>query len=141
MLSASFIYEGPRRFSAWTQRQTATGRKLLPYSALRSDIIAQKAVTMGASPQAHDPPLFLLAGRRRAVVPVPEVQRIHGQRAGADGREPYPARPRQFDPQATLSHISYHHTLAAPVQVKPEAGIFLEFAPIARDYAKPITEP
>src|SRR6185436_19312409 len=47
---------------------------------------------------------------------------------------------RAHDPAATLAHISYSHTLAAPVRVKPEPGIFLEFAPIARVYAHPITE-
>lgn len=47
---------------------------------------------------------------------------------------------KQHDRRATLSHISYHQTLAAPVQVKPEAGMFLEFAPIARDYGKSITD-
>lgn len=45
---------------------------------------------------------------------------------------------RRFDPRATVSHISYHTTLAAPKQVKPEAGIFLEFAPYSRNLAKPI---
>lgn len=46
---------------------------------------------------------------------------------------------REVNTQAQLSHISYHRTLAAPVRVKPEPGIFLEFAPIARDYTRPIT--
>ena len=47
---------------------------------------------------------------------------------------------RRHDARATLSHISYAHTLLAPQQVKPESGVFLEFAPIDRDYTKPITD-
>jgi hypothetical protein len=47
---------------------------------------------------------------------------------------------KHVDPQATLSHISYHHTLAAPTAVKPEAGMFLEFAPILRDYTKSLAD-
>lgn len=47
---------------------------------------------------------------------------------------------RHVDPGATLSHISYSHTLAAPSRVKPEPGIFLEFAPILRDLGKPIAD-
>lgn len=47
---------------------------------------------------------------------------------------------RNRDPQATLAHISYHHTLAAPARVKPEPGVFLEFAPICRDYTKSIAD-
>lgn len=47
---------------------------------------------------------------------------------------------RAHDAGATLAHLAYHHTLAAPAKVQPEAGIFLEFAPIARDYARSIGE-
>jgi hypothetical protein len=47
---------------------------------------------------------------------------------------------KHVDPEATLSHISYHHTLAAPTAVKPETGMFLEFAPILRDYSKSLAD-
>jgi hypothetical protein len=47
---------------------------------------------------------------------------------------------RAHDSRATLAHISYHHTLAAPVKVKPEPGVFLEFAPIERRYTHSIAE-
>ena len=45
---------------------------------------------------------------------------------------------KHIDPNATLSHISYSATLAAPTQVNPEPGMFLEFAPIQRDFSKSI---
>ena len=35
---------------------------------------------------------------------------------------------------ATLAHLAYANTLAAPRRVKPEPGVFLEFAPIHRRY-------
>jgi hypothetical protein len=41
---------------------------------------------------------------------------------------------QHVDPKAELSHISYSHTLPPPKQVQPDEGIFLEFAPILRDY-------
>ena len=44
---------------------------------------------------------------------------------------------REYDPRAKLAHLSYHHTLPVPTQVKPAANIFLEFAPITRDYKTP----
>ncbi len=47
---------------------------------------------------------------------------------------------KHVDPRATLSHISYSHTLAAPSRVQPEPGVFLEFAPILRDLGKPISD-
>lgn len=43
------------------------------------------------------------------------------------------------DPSATLAHLAYHNTLKAPVKIKPAEGVFLEFAPISRDYSKPLS--
>jgi hypothetical protein len=45
---------------------------------------------------------------------------------------------RTFDPQALLAHLAYHNTLPAPRQVKPEEGVFLEFAPIQRSWDIPL---
>lgn len=46
----------------------------------------------------------------------------------------------QVDPDASLAHLAYVNTLDAPVKVKPEDGIFLEFAPIHRTWDKPLTD-
>ena len=46
---------------------------------------------------------------------------------------------RKVDSRATLAHLAYARTMAAPVQVKPESGIFLEFAPIGRTWSEPIS--
>jgi hypothetical protein len=47
---------------------------------------------------------------------------------------------KHHDPEASLCHIAYGPTLAPPHQVKPEPGIFLEFAPISRSYDRPLAE-
>jgi hypothetical protein len=39
---------------------------------------------------------------------------------------------RAVDPVATLAHLAYLRTMAPPTQIRPQAGIFLEFAPIER---------
>jgi hypothetical protein len=44
---------------------------------------------------------------------------------------------RGIDPRATLAHLAYTNTLSPPKQVKPEPGIFLEYAPIQRRYDIP----
>jgi len=46
---------------------------------------------------------------------------------------------REYDPKATLAHLAYNQTMPAPVKVKPADGIFLEFAPINRDYTLPVS--
>jgi hypothetical protein len=44
---------------------------------------------------------------------------------------------RTIDPGASLAHLAYTNTLAPPKQVKPEPGVFLEYAPIRRRYDTP----
>lgn len=44
---------------------------------------------------------------------------------------------RATDPRAQVAHLAYHDTLAPPKQVRPEHGVFLEFAPIGRRYDVP----
>jgi hypothetical protein len=45
---------------------------------------------------------------------------------------------KKYDPKATVAHLAYVETVLPPKKVKPLPGIFLEFAPIQRDYAKPL---
>ena len=42
---------------------------------------------------------------------------------------------RRVDPEATQSFLAYQATIAAPTCVRPDSGIFLEYAPIDRDSA------
>ncbi|HUQ65529.1 MAG TPA: DUF4838 domain-containing protein [Flavitalea sp.] len=41
---------------------------------------------------------------------------------------------------SSLAHLAYLNTLSAPVKIQPEDGIFLEFAPINRSWAKPLRD-
>ena len=47
---------------------------------------------------------------------------------------------RELDPRATLAHLAYANTYPPPTQVKPADGIFLEFAPIHRNYDVPFSK-
>ena len=47
---------------------------------------------------------------------------------------------RKVDPEAMLAHLAYHNTMEPPVKVKPEEGIFLEFAPIDREWDRPLAD-
>ncbi len=44
---------------------------------------------------------------------------------------------RGIDPKASLAHLAYANTLSPPSGVKPEPGVFLEYAPIKRRYDIP----
>lgn len=47
---------------------------------------------------------------------------------------------KTIDPEAMLAHLAYENTLEAPKKIKPEPGVFLEFAPIWRTWSKPLTD-
>ena len=44
---------------------------------------------------------------------------------------------RELDRRTTLAHLAYINTLPPPTQIKPEPGIFVEFAPYRRRYDMP----
>ena len=47
---------------------------------------------------------------------------------------------RQVDERASLAHLAYANTYRPPTQVKPQPGVFLEFAPIHRRYDVPFRD-
>jgi Domain of unknown function (DUF4838) len=47
---------------------------------------------------------------------------------------------REQDDKALLAHLAYSRTLTPPKQVKPEKGVFLEYAPINRRYDIPYSQ-
>src|SRR5262245_4237461 len=47
---------------------------------------------------------------------------------------------RRDDPRAQLSHLAYAGTIKSPQKVKPEPGMFLEYAPIQRRYDVPYAQ-
>ncbi len=49
-------------------------------------------------------------------------------------------RLRKDDPEATLAYLAYFECIEPPTKVRPEAGIFLEYAPFERDFHKPLKE-
>jgi hypothetical protein len=44
---------------------------------------------------------------------------------------------RHLDPGAQLAHLAYANTLQPPEKVRPDPGVFLEYAPISRRYDMP----
>ena len=49
-------------------------------------------------------------------------------------------RLREKDPEAKLAYLGYYACMEVPKQVKPKAGIFLEYAPIDRKFDRPVSQ-
>lgn len=49
-------------------------------------------------------------------------------------------RLRRDDPLASLSYLAYFECIQPPTVIRPEDGIFLEYAPFERDFHRPLRE-
>jgi len=67
-------------------------------------------------------------------VPLPAVSRVVALRAGVGDENQICQALRTLDPQARVAHLAYTNTITPPQKIKPDSGIFLEFAPIYRRY-------
>jgi hypothetical protein len=47
---------------------------------------------------------------------------------------------RRIDPKGKLAYLAYHDTLNPPVTVRPNEGIYLEYAPMDRDHHRPLAD-
>lgn len=47
---------------------------------------------------------------------------------------------KKIDPKAQLAHLAYDKTTPPPLLVKPEEGVFLEFAPFYRRWDRPLSD-
>lgn len=48
---------------------------------------------------------------------------------------------RRVNPRAVQCYLAYIDVIAPPERVRPDEGIFLEYAPICRDSARPLSDP
>lgn len=141
LLSRELYYKDPTLFRIDENSHRNVDSNCNPFSAIALDIIAEQAVRYAKilKPTTHryfywpdDGAKWDYSSEGKAMSASDQALLVENHIVKALRRE--------VDPQAQLSHISYHRTLAAPRQVRPAEGIFLEFAPIARDYTAPITE-
>jgi len=141
LLSRELYYKDPTLFRMDDRGRRNPDANCCPHSAAALDIIAAKAVGWAK--------VFAPTTRRFFYWPDDGAQWCRcekcrdfsaSEQALLVENRILTALRREVHPQAQLSHISYHRTLEAPRRVKPEPGIFLEFAPIARDYTRPITD-
>jgi len=140
LLSREYFLQNPALFRMNDQGNRTPDANCCPHSAAALDIIARRAVKWAKILKPTTSRYYYWPDDGAQWCRCPECKGFTAsEQALLVENHILRALRKEIDPQATLSHISYAHTLAAPVQVKPEAGIFLEFAPIARNYTNSIT--
>ncbi|MFO1486723.1 MAG: hypothetical protein U1F71_25410 [Verrucomicrobiaceae bacterium] len=141
LLSRELFYKDSSLFRADGNGRRTPDANCNPFSSTALDIIAEKAVRYAKilKPTTHR--YFYWPDDGAKWDESPQGKQMNaGDQALLVENHILAALRREVDPRAQLAHISYHHTLAAPTQVKPQQGMFLEFAPISRDYNKSISD-
>lgn len=141
LLSRELYYKDPTLF-----RLDASGRRnpdanCNPFSATALDIIAEKAVKYAKRFRPTTGRYFFWPDDGAKWDEGPQTRGMNASdQALLVENHILKALRKHVDPKARLSHISYQYTLQVPRQVKPADGVFVEFAPIGRDFTRSIAD-
>ena len=141
LLSRELYYKDPTLFRLDESGRRNVDANCNPFSKTALDIIAEKAVKYAQLFRSSTGRYFYWPDDGAKWDFSPQAKGLNASdQALLVENHILKALRAHIDPQATLSHISYHDTLAAPNQIQPEEGIFLEFCPILRDFSKSIAQ-
>ena len=111
-----------------------------PHSEKALDIIAAKAAGYAAALPATNHRYYFWLDDNAPVCHCPECRDLSPSEQALIIENRMIKAIREVDPEAMLAHLAYHGTMEPPVKVKPEEGIFLEFAPIEREWDRPLDD-
>lgn len=141
MLPAQLFAEHP----AWF-RMNEKGERAADYNLCASNRDALDYVTARAAEAAR----LLPAKSHRYHFWIDDVRRAHCNCPDCRGLSPSDQAMRIYnailaglrltDPLAKQCYLSYHDTLDAPRRVEPDSGIYLEYAPMDRDFDRALTD-
>ena len=126
-------------------RMDGNGRRVndfncCPHSEKALDIIARKAAEYAAALPATNHRYYFWLDDNGPVCSCPECRDYSPSEQALLIENRMIKAIREVDPEAMLAHLAYHNTMEPPVKVKPEKGIFLEFAPIDRQWDRPLSD-
>ena len=111
-----------------------------PHSEKALDMIARKAAEYAAALPATNHRYYFWLDDNGLVCSCPECKEYSPSEQALIIENRMIKAIREVDPKAMLAHLAYHNTMEPPVKVKPEEGIFLEFAPIERQWDRPLSD-
>ena len=141
MLPAAMFAEHP----AWF-RMNEQGERVPDYNLCVSNRDALDYVTVRAAEVARLLPAkshryhFWIDDVKRAHCSCPDCRGLSASDQAMRICNAILAGLRLTDPEAKQCYLSYHGTLQAPRKVEPESGIYLEYAPMERDFDRPLAD-
>ena len=126
-------------------RMNADGRRvadynLCPHSEKALETVASKAAELVAALPATNHRYYLWLDDNSSVCECPECDGLSASDQALLIENRMLKAIREVDPEAMLAHLAYQATMGPPTKVKPDEGIFLEFAPIERQWDRPLTD-
>ena len=126
-------------------RMDADGRRVAdfnccPHSGKALDIIAAKAAEFAAALPATNHRYYFWLDDNSPVCECPECKDYSASDQALIIENRMIKAIREVDPEAMLAHLAYQATIEPPTKVKPAEGIFLEFAPIERQWDRPLAD-
>ena len=126
-------------------RMDGSGRRVAdfnccPHSEKALDIIAAKAAEFAAALPATNHRYYFWLDDNSPVCECPECKDYTASDQALIIENRMVEAIRKVDPDAMLAHLAYQATIEPPVKVKPAEGIFLEFAPIERQWDRPLVD-
>ena len=111
-----------------------------PHSEKALEIVASKAAELVAALPATNHRYYLWLDDNSLVCECPECADLSASDQALLIENRMLKAIREVDPDAMLAHLAYQATMEPPTKVKPDDGIFLEFAPIERQWDRPLTD-
>ncbi len=126
-------------------RMDGSGRRVAdfnccPHSDKALDIIAAKAAEFAAALPATNHRYYFWLDDNSPVCECPECKDLSASDQALIIENRMLEAIRKVDPKAMLAHLAYQSTIEPPTKVKPAEGIFLEFAPIERQWDRPLAD-
>ena len=130
----------PELFRVNEQGDRSPDANLCPNSDAAMEIVAENAVVLCEVLRPTSGRYFIWGDDGRAWCHCPKCRSLSDSDQALLVDNHLLRALRRSDPRATFAHLAYHETIAPPSEVVPEPGIFLEFAPIHRQYDAPLVE-
>lgn len=140
LLPRTLFDEDPSLFRMDENGQRVNDCNLCVHSQKALDTIAEKAVSYAKRLPTTNHRYYYWIDDGRPMCRCPECSKYSDSEQALILENWIIKELRKFDPEALLAHLAYLNTISAPRRVKPEEGIFLEFAPIQRVWDKPLAD-
>ena len=140
LLPRKLFEQDPSMFRMNKEGERVNDHNLCVHSEKALDLIAKNARSFAESTQPDNHRYYFWLDDGAPVCECPDCSKYSESEQALIVENRMIQELRKFDPQAQLAHLAYHTTTSAPRKVKPEEGIFLEFAPFHRVWDKPLAD-